>query len=369
MNLIGTQLGKKINKILVICPHPEGYVPGQRLKYEQYFESWRNNGFEVEVSSFMSQAMQEIVYKKGFLFRKIAFTIEGYLRRVKIIFSIGKYDIVYLFLWATPFGPPFFEWVIKKLSKKIIYDIDDLVFLKNIKHENKILAFLKGKNKPIFMMRNANHVIACTPFLEEIAKKYNPQVTDISSTINTNTYIPVNKYQNDHQLILGWSGSHTTSQYLYLLTDVLLAVKNIVDFKLLVIGDPNFSIKGIDVESLSWNKEKEVELLQKIDIGLYPLPIDEEWVLGKSGLKAIQYMALGVPTIATFVGCNDRVITDNVDGFLVKTKDEWVEKLVYLIDNPSKREEIGKSARIKVLNNFSIKANEYKYLNILEETL
>lgn len=358
-------LVEKRKRILVICPHPEGYVPGQRLKYEQYFNTWRENGYDVVVLSFMSVAMQNIVYKKGHLFEKIVGTLSGYWNRITGIFQIRDFDIVYIFLWVTPFGLPFFEWIYCKIARKMVYDIDDLVFLKNIKHENKILSSIKGKAKPIFLMKRANHVITCTPYLDEIAKKYNSNTTDISSTINTDTYIPVNKYNNNKTILLGWSGSHTTSRYLYLLAPVFKQLKDKVNFKLLVIGDREFHLDNIDIEAYAWSADKEIELLQRIDIGLYPLPLDEEWVKGKSGLKALQYMALGIPTIATDVGCNDRVISTGADGFLVKNEEEWVSVILTLIENPQERERVGNNARKKVEHLFSLNANKDTYLTIL----
>ena len=84
-------------------------------------------------------------------------------------------------------------------------------------------------------------------------------------------------------------------------------------FKLLVIGDPLFHIDGLDCEAIQWVENSEVRDLQRIDIGIYPLP-NEEWVLGKSGLKALQYMALGIPTIASAIGANYRVIEDGISG-------------------------------------------------------
>lgn len=368
-NLTGMQLERKNKRILVICPHPEGYVPGQRLKYEQYFEHWRSNGFEVEVSSFMSEKMQKIVYQKGHFFDKITGTIDGYFRKLGDLFRIGQYDAVYLFLWATPFGPPLMEWMICKLARTVVYDIDDLVFLKNINHENKFLALLKGKEKPIFMMKKADHVITCTPYLDGIAQRYNQHTTDISSTINTVAYVPVNHYRNDHELVIGWSGSHSTSQYLYLLSDVLLGLQEYVPFKLLVMGDASFHIPGLNIEAVAWKEEWEIATLQRMDIGVYPLPQNEEWVLGKSGLKALQYMALGIPTIASNVGCNDRVIENGKSGFLVADEQEWLQKLKTLFDQPELRKKIGQEARQRVEKYFSVTANAPRYLHILKEVM
>src|SRR5438445_5805063 len=115
-------------KILVICPHPVGFAPGQRLKYEQYFSDWKKNGYQVDVKPFMSVPFQKIVYKKGFFLNKVWGTVLGYLKRIKDLFIIPRYDLVYVFLWVTPFGPPFFELLVSKLAKKMLYDIDDLVF-------------------------------------------------------------------------------------------------------------------------------------------------------------------------------------------------------------------------------------------------
>jgi L-malate glycosyltransferase len=355
------------HKICVVCPHPVGYAPGQRLKYEQYFESWELNGYDVDVSPFMSESMQQIVYKKGHFFAKIKGVLGGYFRRIALLFKIRRYDIAYVFLWATPFGPPIFEWIICRLAKKIIFDIDDLVFLKNNPHEKKYLSWIKGKNKPIYLMKNADHVITCTPYLDNFARQFNSNTTDISSTINTETYIPVNSYKNDHILVLGWSGSHTTAKYLYLLKDVLLELNKKITFKLLVMGDDSFNIEGLDVEAISWKEEYEVQTLQRMDIGLYPLPLDEEWVLGKSGLKALQYMALGIPTIATNVGCNNRVMIHEESGLLVKTKEEWLVAFEKLMNNKALRKQIGEKARQRVENLYSIKATAPVYLQILEK--
>ena len=357
-------------KILIVCPNPENYAPGQRLKYEQYFESWRNDGWEIDVEAFMSEAFQQIVYKDGNFLKKIYYTITGYCRRIALLQKVAKHDVVYFFLWVTPFGIPFFEWMYCKAAKKIIFDIDDLVFLKNNPHEKKYLSWIKGKEKPIFLMKKADYVITCTPYLDKFVRQYNSKTTDISSTVDTEIrYQAVNDYSNNDKIILGWSGSHSTSKYLYLLKNVLLSLRNKVDFKLLVMGDDNFNIEGLDIESVKWTEEKEILQLQRMDIGLYPLPLNEEWVFGKSGLKAIQYGAVGIPTIATNVGCNDRVILDNETGYLVKTEEEWLHKLLMLIQDNHLRKKIGVAAREHISKHYSINANKGTYLKILNEVV
>ena len=357
----------KQKKILVICPHPVGYAPGQRLKYEQYFSDWEKNGFTVEVRSFMTENYQKTLYKKGGLVKKTAGIVSGYFRRTKDLFFISGYDIVYVFLWVTPIGPPIFEWMVTKLAKRIIYDIDDLVFLKNQRAEPWYALLLKGRQKPSFMMKRADHIITCTPFLDAYARRFNTSTTDISSTINTVTYQPVNTYSNDKIITLGWSGSHSTIRMLKTILSVFVELKKKVNFRLLVIGSTDFELEGMQVETMEWSEEKEIETLQRMDIGLYPLPLDEDWVKGKSGLKALQYMALGIPTIASKVGCNDRVIEQGISGFLVTTPEQWVENLVLLINDPQLRKQIGEAGRDRVEKFYSVKANAPVYLSILNK--
>ena len=144
------------------------------------------------------------------------------------------------------------------------------------------------------------------------------------------------------------------------------ALKQRVDFRLLVMGDPNFRIEGVDVEAYAWSKDRELETISRFDIGLYPLP-DEEWVYGKSSLKAIQYMAMGIPTVATALGTNFRVIEDGVSGILVRTEDEWIEKIILLMNDPQLRERVGRNGRRQVEDKFSIKVNKEIYLRVLND--
>jgi glycosyltransferase involved in cell wall biosynthesis len=354
-------------RILLLCPHPVNVAPGQRLKYEQYFDYLRSNGYEITVSPFQTLALWKILYKKGNLLRKTLWVLYGYALRVYDLLRLPFYDGAFVFLLVTPLGPPFFERLCRLFARKVVYDIDDLVFLNRTSSANRIIAPLKGKGKYFYMMKCADHVITCTPYLDEVVRKYNRRTTDISSTIQTDKYVPKARYANDGKLVIGWSGSFSTSPYLKLLEGALRRLRaQGVDFKILVIGDAQFKMDGFDIEALPWVESTEVRDLSRIDIGLYPLP-DEQWVYGKSGLKALQYMALGIPTVATAIGANFRVIEDGVSGYLVRNEDEWVDRLEKLARDPKLRESLGRAARTRVEDRFSIKANRDTYLGIFRE--
>jgi glycosyltransferase involved in cell wall biosynthesis len=361
----------KKKRMIVICPHPEHMAPGQRLKYEQYFDYFRENNIEITVKPFITGRFQDIIYKKGRIPEKIFWTIAGYIKRFFLIFSLRKYDVSYIFLWVTPLGPPFFEWIYTRISRKVIYDIDDLVYLReSASSANKIISGLKGRKKPIFLMRKAGHVITCTPFLDSFVRKYNSKTTDISSTINTDKYKSARNYSIDNRkLVLGWSGSHSTSRYLYLLGPVFRQLSDEgLPFRLIVMGDENFKIDGIEIEAIPWKESYEIEVIKKFDIGLYPLP-DEPWVYGKSGLKALQYMAAGIPTIATAIGTNFRIIENGDNGFLVKTNEEWIDCIKRLSNDNILRKQIGEKGMRTVESRFSINANKDTYLSIIDQVI
>ncbi|KAK6020009.1 hypothetical protein OSTOST_14343 [Ostertagia ostertagi] len=155
---------------------------------------------------------------------------------------------------------------------------------------------------------------------------------------------------------------------MHLLDNVLRKLREKIDFKLLIMGDEHFRMEGIDVEAIAWKEEYEVSTIRKFDIGLYPLP-DNDWVHGKGGGKALQYMAAGVPVVATAIATNLTIIEDQVSGFLVLTEQEWVDTLYRLMTDQQLRERVGKSGRERVEKHYSVHANAHVYLDVLNETI
>jgi len=357
----------KRKKVLIFCPYPVDTVPGQRLKYEQYIKYLEDNGYVINVFPFFSSNTYKVLYRKGYFLKKMLGVLSGIVRRACQVFLIPQADGIYIFLHVIPVGPPFLEFVYLSLAKRTIYDIDDMVHQLRTAPANKLVSWAKSKKRYFLLLEKANHVITCTPELDRLARSFNSATTDISSTVNTEIYLPCNVYRNDCELVIGWSGSHSTVPYLHLLDNVLIRLSTRYRFKLLVMGAHSFSIPGVNVEAIPWSADIEVPTLQRIDIGLYPLP-DDEWVQGKSGLKAIQYMALGLPVVASSVGCNDRVIENDVSGFLVSSLDDWYNCLALLLEDAALRRRLGLSARRRVEQMYSVDANKDKYLSVFQAT-
>lgn len=357
-------------KIYVICPFPKDEAAGQRLKYEQYIEQWEKEGYKVSISNFMDLSLWAVVYTEGNYLKKFFGVIRGYAKRFLDIFFIPKADLVYVFMWGTPFGSSFYERIIRLLSKNLIYDIEDNVMMGQTNSLNPIMRFLRGSSKVNYLIQSSDHVITSSPFLCDYAKKLNMfgKATYISSSINVNKFVPVNNFTNTQPIVLGWTGTFSSKEYLKLLEPILEKLSARRKFKLRIIGNFEYSLSGVDIEMIQWSKKNEVADLQGIDIGLYPLP-QNDWVLGKSGLKALQYMAFGLPTVATNVGTTPKIIKNMENGILVDSEEDWVNALEKLIDDNELRKKLGENARRTVLEGYSTDVIGSKYLKILKSLI
>lgn len=358
-------------RILIVCPYPKDQAAGQRLKYEQYIESWEENGFSVEISNFFNVSSYKILYKKGHYIKKIFAIVSGYLRRTKDIFLLPSFDIIYIHMWVTPLGTSFFERIFNALSKKIIYDIEDFITLKKNEYESfreLLISKVRSRQKFIFLIRNANHVITSSSDLNEDCKKRNKfaNSTYISSSLDHKRFIPA--LRNQKKITIGWTGTYSSFKYFKLIEPILCSLKSKYNFHVTVIGNFEYANKNLDIEIIQWNLDSEIDDLSKIDIGIYPLD-ESEWVGGKSGLKAIQYMAMGIPFVASNLGINSKLFIDGESGFLASSDKEWAEKLSILLSDRDLRKSMGLNARMHFLNNYSHEHISSKYLKILTEQI
>ncbi|MEZ5708009.1 MAG: glycosyltransferase family 4 protein [Blastomonas sp.] len=363
-------MSAKRTRLLIMCPFPYGVAAGQRLKYEQYFDDWRARGYDITLSCYMDKALWDVVYQKGHLFAKAMGVLRGHLRRVRDMFRIARYDQVYVFMWVTPVGSSLFERLTRMLARHLIYDVEDniLVEQKLAKDENPnpIARFVKGPGKARYLIRTADHVITSSPFLNDFCLELNEKkaCTYISSSVDTDRFQPATPYSNDRKVVIGWTGTFSSKVYLDLLQPVFRRLAERVDFELRVIGNFDYELHGVDLKVVRWTAENEVADLQAFDIGVYPLPIDD-WVLGKSGLKAIQYMAFALPCVATEVGTTPMLIRDGENGLLVRSEDEWVDALERLVRGPALRRKLGEAARTDAVAKYSLHAIAEQYRTIL----
>ena len=358
-----------MKNILILCPYPKGIAAGQRFKYEQYFNSWEEQDFKIEVSPFFDMKTWDILYSESNYFLKIIGTLKGYLRRLRDIFLLRNYEIVYIFMWVTPLGSTLFERLVRRLSRSLVYDFDDAVFLDSDKPKSINLS-ISGSSKTTksrFLISSSDHVILSSPFHLSYCKdlNLNHMATYIPCSLDTDRLTRKKNAYDSDKLVLGWTGTFSSIPYLDLLRDVLMELNKTEQFKVLLITNFDYNLPDIDLDVIRWDKKSEVEDLHKIDIGLYPISRDK-WSLGKGGLKVLQYMSIGIPSVATNYGTAIDIIKNGETGFLVDGKEEWISILKKLIKDKDLRLRVGKNARDHVVKNYSVKEIQSKYLEVLE---
>jgi glycosyltransferase involved in cell wall biosynthesis len=351
-------------RILVLCPYPHGTAASQRFRFEQYLELLRADGFRVDQASFWDEATWKILHAPGHLPRKITGIASGVGRRLLTLAGAYRYDYVFIHLEAAPLGPPIIEALLWLMRRKIIYDIDDAIFMSPAGEQDKsLLKLLKWRSKVAFTTKRAYKVLAVNQHLAEWAQRFNPRVSLIPTTIDPDYHRPaaVAPPKNGRPVI-GWTGTFSTAPYLDVVRGALERLQRSHSFKLRAIcnRDPGFT--NLDAyEFVPWKEATEIEDLQQFDIGIMPVP-DTPWALGKVGFKAIQYSAVGVPPVASDVGSARDVIDDGRTGLLVpNTEEAWISALSRLLDDETLRIRLGRAARERVLRTYAIPAQRDNY--------
>ena len=356
-------------RILFASVHPPGRAPSQRFRFEQYVDFLRDNGLETTFAPVLRPGDYAVVYAPGSLAAKAAIAARTTVRRAADVLRVRNYDIVFVQREAMQLGTAFFERVAARSRAKLVFDFDDAIWLPNVSEANERLAWLKRPQKTHDIIAAADLVFAGNDYLADYARRYNEQVKVIPTTIDTERFRPRPR-RDTSTVCIGWTGSMTTIQHLELALPVLRRVRerygDRVRFK--VIGDTSFRVDDLGIRGQEWSADSEVEDLSDIDIGIMPLP-DDEWARGKCGLKGLQYMALEIPSVLSPVGVNETIIDHGRNGFLSSSEEEWVARLSELIDSAELRARLGAAGRATVVQCYSVKSQENRYLDLLAELL
>ena len=352
-------------RVLALVPSVFDTAPGQRFRIEQWDALLRESGVEIVYAPFECEELHSIISSRGRFGAKLRLIIRAFANRVRELFGLGDFDAIYVFREAALFGPAIFEYWIKFFGAPMIFDFDDAVFIPYVSPSNGHLSRLKFPGKTRAICRLSSHVMAGNRYLAEYACRVNPNVTVIPTTIDTDKYLPESSKPESPTPVIGWSGSFSTVQHLNILRAPLRRLAAREKFRLRIVGAPDYRLDGVEVESVPWRSRTEIEDLRVIDIGMMPLP-DDDWSRGKCGLKALQYMALGIPAICSPVGVNSDIIRDGVNGFLASTEDDWVEKLATLLRSAELRKRFGLAGRRTVESRYSARSQVPRVLEIFK---
>jgi len=356
-------------KVLYIVPHRLNRSPGQRFRCEHFISFLEQNGFEITYSKLLSEWDDKYFYQSGKYLFKLLIFVKAYCRRFRDLFRVKKYDSVFIYREALMIGSTFFERAIKKTGVPIIYDFDDSIWIPDTSEGNQNLSWMKRPEKTNEICELSQMVIVGNAYLAEHASKHAQNVRVIPTTIDTNYHAPEERTPSD-KITIGWTGTETTHKHFTFLEPTLekLQAKYGDKVQFIHISNKEYIAPNLDMQSLKWSAETEIENLLKIDIGIMPLPNDN-WAKGKCGFKGLQYMSLEIPTVMSPVGVNTEIIEHGENGFLAESADEWITVLSSLIENADLRKTIGKAGRQTIITNYSVESQKEKYLELFREVV
>ncbi|NOZ64461.1 MAG: glycosyltransferase family 4 protein [Caldiserica bacterium] len=356
-------------KVLFLTLYSHNF-PSTYFRVYQYLPYLKKAGIKYKIYPAIPEEWEETYYK-GRKWKKIIFEAMGVGKRVKELISSLEYDVIFLQKGITPANFRDLERVLFLFNTNVIYDFDDAVYIAPPQEfRNKFFACFQDKKQVEKIIRKVKLVVAGNAHLARYAEKFNKEIKILPTPIDTDKY-EVKEYKLAEKVVIGWSGSQSTNKYLNSIAPIISKLAKNMPHVLRIMSN---SMKGIDkglfspaeVEFISWSREREAEVIRSFDIGVMPLE-DDEWSRGKCGLKALQYMASGVPVVASPVGVNQEIIQDGINGFLANTADEWEDKLWCLLKESKKRKEFGLKGRETVEARYSLKVNAPRLIEILRE--
>lgn len=339
-------------KVLLLSKYPR-MGASSRLRSLQYLPSLADEGIEVTVSSLFDDEYLTELYTKGR--RSKVRSLKLYLKRLFVLLTVFRYDLVWIEYEVFPYLPAFAERLLRLLGKPYVVDYDDAVFHNYDRSGSRLIRALLGK-KIDAVMRNAACVVAGNDYLASRARKAGARRIERIPTVVDRERYECGKRDQTSKPVIGWIGSPSTQRYVVDIRDALKKVCNETGARLLLVGATEGvreQLPGIPVEVVRWTEESEADSVSRMDVGIMPLE-DGPWEKGKCGYKLIQYMACGVPVVASPVGVNVRIVNENHCGQLAESVSEWAEALLEVLSSRPLQSELGMAGREAVEQKYSL---------------
>ncbi|SFZ85947.1 Glycosyltransferase involved in cell wall bisynthesis [Devosia enhydra] len=323
-----------------------------RQRFQQYRPYLEASDFELVSRPLLDDTYLERLYTGGR--RSAAQLARRYVDRVLWLLSRPDVDLIWLNYDLFPFMPGLFESLARIPGKPIVFDYDDAIFHNYDLHSKRLVRRVLGK-KLHSTIGGAELVLAGNAYLADYARPLNARVEIVPTVVDAWVYRPAPPANNAETAPrVGWIGTPSTwSEYLVKLMPALMPTLEQADAHLAVMGAGRDAVAQPRLDIEPWSEAAEVPFLQSLDIGIMPLT-DTPWARGKCGYKLIQYMACGLPVVASPVGVNSEIVEHGVNGFLARTDDEWREALTTLLHDPALRHRMGAAGRRKVEEQYSL---------------
>ena len=345
-------------RVVAFTPHPiEG--PASRFRLFQFVEPLGERGIELEVRPFLDSETYRGLYTASRSGAKLRALANGIRSRIDDASKVGAGDVVIVHSELAPTMGGVVLDRLRRRNARIVYNFDDAIFLKRPGGSRLIRMLARPDRRTAELCRAAGAVMAGNRYLASYAERArggSDHVHVMPTVLDTNRFCPHDRPPGGGPPTVGWIGTHSALPYLTALFPALAAVQARKEYRLQVICNraPK-PFPGLKFEFIEWALEDELGYFEDLDIGLYPVP-DDPWTRGKCGFKAIQYLACGVPTIASPVGVLAEIVRDGETGLHATDPASWEAALERLLDDPGLRARMGVAGRRLMVERYSIQA-------------
>ncbi len=250
------------------------------------------------------------------------------------------------------------EQALFKANPRVIYDFDDAIFLGP-----------KRERHTAWVCRQAAWVTVGNEYLARFARQYTDRVSIVPTAVDVSTYhIKDYNAPPPETLRIGWMGSgHSIRETLFPLIETLAAIQRDIPFDFVIISSPPPPLpeSSLRWKFVEWTPAVEMSVASFIDIGIMPL-VDNDFQRGKCGLKLLQYMAAGLPVIASPVGVNSDLTRDS--GLLASTPAEWKLAVEHFVTQPNSMKLLGLTGRHRCESDFSLDRWSRHLLQLFDAT-
>lgn len=367
-------------KVLLLSKYPRQGA-SSRLRSLQYLPALAAAGIEVTVSSLFDDAYLQSLYGRGRRPRLRPLLL--YLKRLLVLPGAFRYDLIWIEKELFPYAPAWFEQLLSAAGVRYVVDYDDAIFHHYDLAGSALLRKTLG-HKIDTVMARAACVIAGNQYLAKRARHAGAARVEMIPTVVDHTRYPqtaplatvpqaqiVGQGMTGKQRVIGWIGSPSTQRYVVEIKAALQQVCERLNARLMLVGAADnvvTQLAGMPVEVIPWSEETEAHSIAQMDVGIMPL-VDGPWERGKCGYKLIQYMASGVPVVASAVGVNIEIVSGSRCGRLVQSIDEWATALQELLVDPQLRHTLGRAGRDRVEKKYSLDAQAPLLAGILQSTV
>jgi glycosyltransferase involved in cell wall biosynthesis len=336
-----------------------------RYRILQYCTVAERDGIRIEHRSLMGSRYFRWQLENVQLFlRLVLYPVLLGIRLWQVLFLAPQYDAVWICREMAPLGPPILERLLVRQGKRVILDMDDALHIADEESSRLIPRLLRDRGKFSRMAALYTSVVCGNAYLAEYYRLHSAQVQIIPTVVDVARYLEVTPIPAE-TIRIGWIGTPLNRHHLESLYPALSALARERHFELVVVGlnEPlNWDLPSI--RYLKWNLAEEFDFCAHFDIGIMPLK-DSSFARGKCAFKLVQYMAAGLPVIASPVGANCEVVKQSWNGYLADTQDDWHITLRTLIDDLGLRRRMGMQGRKLVREYYSVDAKWPRYAAIL----